>query len=165
ILNTIMIAVFFCSSFVALFFLIPRPPPKSPLFPYTTLFRSINDVTARGLQKRHIQWFGGTAVDTYCPMGPWIVTADAIGDVTRLEVRTEVNGELRQHGRVADLIFDIPTLIATLSEVITLEPGDVIATGTPAGVGAGFEPPRYLQPGDVVSITIDGIGTLTNPVL
>lgn len=125
----------------------------------------INDVTARGLQKRHIQWFVGKAVDTYCPMGPWIVTADAIGDVTRLEVRTEVNGELRQHGRVADLIFDIPTLIATLSEVITLEPGDVIATGTPAGVGAGFEPPRYLQPGDVVSITIDGIGTLTNPVL
>ena len=130
------------------------------MFGYTL----VNDVTSRGLQRKHIQWFIGKAVDTFCPMGPWIVTADEIDDVTRLELRTEVNGELRQRGSVADLIFDIPTLIATLSEVITLEPGDVIATGTPAGVGAGFDPPRYLRPGDTVSITVDEIGTLTNPV-
>src|SRR5690606_39761445 len=103
ILNTIMIAVFFCSSFVALFFLIPRPPPKSPLFPYTTLFRSINDVTARGLQKRHIQWFVGKAVDTYCPMGPWIVTADAIGDVTRLDRKsTRLNSS---HVKISYAVF------------------------------------------------------------
>lgn len=139
---------------------IPAEEAWDHVFGYTLA----NDVTSRGLQRKHIQWFIGKAVDTFCPMGPWIVTADEIDDVTRLELRTEVNGELRQRGSVADLIFDIPTLIATLSEVITLEPGDVIATGTPAGVGAGFDPPRYLRPGDTVSITVDEIGTLTNPV-
>src|SRR5690606_2499237 len=139
---------------------IPAEEAWDHVFGYTL----VNDVTSRGLQRKHIQWFIGKAVDTFCPMGPWIVTADEIDDVTRLELRTEVNGELRQRGSVADLIFDIPTLIATLSEVITLEPGDVIATGTPAGVGAGFDPPRYLRPGDTVSITVDEIGTLTNPV-
>jgi 2-keto-4-pentenoate hydratase/2-oxohepta-3-ene-1,7-dioic acid hydratase in catechol pathway len=123
----------------------------------------VNDITARDLQHRHRQWFLGKGLDTTCPMGPWVVTADEI-DVSHLEVRTTVNGELRQHGRVSDLIFDIPTLIETLSAGITLEPGDIISTGTPAGVGIGFDPPRFLQPGDVVAITIHAIGTLTNRV-
>lgn len=133
----------------------------SHVFGYTI----VNDVTARDLQKRHGQWLTGKAPDTFCPMGPCIVSTDEIGDVRQLAIRTSVNGEVRQRGSLADLIFDIPSLIATLSSVMTLESGDVIATGTPPGVGAGFDPPRYLRPGDVVEITIDPIGTLTNPVV
>ncbi|MGH8911348.1 MAG: fumarylacetoacetate hydrolase family protein, partial [Acidimicrobiia bacterium] len=101
----------------------------------------VNDVTARAIQRRHGQWFVGKGPDTFCPMGPCIVTADEIDDVESLWVRTTVNGEERQAASVADLIFDIPTLIATLSSVMTLEPGDVIATGTPSGVGMGIDPP------------------------
>lgn len=125
----------------------------------------VNDVTARALQRRHGQWLTGKGPDTYCPMGPCILTADEIADVSELTIRTWVNGEVRQSGSLSDLIFDIPTLIATISSVMTLETGDVIATGTPPGVGVGFDPPRYLQPGDVVEITIDPIGTLSNPVV
>lgn len=125
----------------------------------------VNDVTARTLQKRHGQWLTGKGPDTFCPMGPCILTADEIGNVSELAIRTSVNGEVRQSGSLSDLIFDIPTLIATLSSVMTLETGDVIATGTPPGVGIGWDPPRYLRPGDVVEITIDPIGTLTNPVV
>jgi len=124
----------------------------------------VNDVTARRMQKQHGQWFLGKSLDGYCPMGPMIVTADEIPDVAALQLQTRVNGELRQDGSVADLIFAIPELIATLSHGMTLEPGDVIATGTPAGVGMGFDPHRFLQPGDVVEITIDPIGTLRNTV-
>ena len=125
----------------------------------------VNDVSSRVLQRRHGQWVIGKGADTFCPMGPCLLTADEIDDVTRVWVRTKVNGEERQAAPVADLIFDIPTLIATLSRGITLEPGDVIATGTPAGVGLGFDPPVYLRPGDVVSVTVEPIGTLTNPVV
>ena len=124
----------------------------------------VNDVTSRTLQSQHKQWFLGKSLDGYCPMGPCIVTADEIEDVTQLRLLTKVNGEMRQDAYVSQLIFDIPTLIETLSKVMTLEPGDLIATGTCAGVGIGFDPPRYLKPGDVVSITVDPIGTLTNPV-
>ena len=124
----------------------------------------INDVTARRMQKKHGQWFLGKSLDGFCPMGPAIVTADEIPDVADLRVQTWVNEELRQNGSVADLIFDIPVLIATLSQGMTLEPGDIIATGTPAGVGMGFDPHRFLQPGDDVTITIEPIGTLKNPV-
>jgi 2-keto-4-pentenoate hydratase/2-oxohepta-3-ene-1,7-dioic acid hydratase in catechol pathway len=124
----------------------------------------INDVTARDLQKRHVQFFIGKSVDTFCPMGPALVTRDEVDDVAALGLRTRVNGELRQDTKISALIFDIPTLIATLSEAITLQPGDVIATGTPKGVGIGFDPPRYLQPGDIVEVEVDGIGTLTNPI-
>lgn len=98
-------------------------------------------------------------------MGPAILTTDAMPDVTTLRVQTLVNGELRQDGFVGDLIFDIPDLIATVSAGITLEPGDIIATGTPAGVGAGFSPPKFLKPGDVVSVRIEPIGTLENSVI
>ena len=125
----------------------------------------INDVTARELQKKHRQWLIGKSIDGFCPMGPAIVTSDQIPDPTALQLVTDVNGERRQEAPVADLIFDIPTLIETLSEVITLEPGDLIATGTCAGVGIGFNPPRYLQPGDQVAVTIEPIGTLNNPVI
>jgi 2-keto-4-pentenoate hydratase/2-oxohepta-3-ene-1,7-dioic acid hydratase in catechol pathway len=121
----------------------------------------VNDVTARDVQMRHRQWDLGKSFDTFCPMGPWIVTADELdGRATR--VRGWVNGELRQDGHTRDLIFDIPTLIETCSRGITLHPGDVIATGTPAGVGMGFEPPRWLGEGDVVRIEIDGIGAIEN---
>jgi 2-keto-4-pentenoate hydratase/2-oxohepta-3-ene-1,7-dioic acid hydratase in catechol pathway len=124
----------------------------------------VNDATARTLQNSHKQWFLGKSLDGYCPMGPCIVTADSIEDVTQLRLLTKVNGELRQDAYVSQLIFDIPTLIETISKVMTLEPGDLIATGTCAGVGIGFDPPRFLKPGDVVAITIEPIGTLENPV-
>jgi len=123
----------------------------------------VNDVTSRDWQSRHQQWHMGKSFDTFCPMGPWLVSADAC-DGTRTRVRCWVNGELRQDAPTTDLIFDIPTLIETLSAGITLYPGDLIATGTPVGVGIGFKPPKYLQPGDTVRIEIDGIGVLENPV-
>jgi 2-keto-4-pentenoate hydratase/2-oxohepta-3-ene-1,7-dioic acid hydratase in catechol pathway len=123
-----------------------------------------NDVTARTLQHKHRQWVLGKGIDGFGPMGPAIVTADAAGNPPRLAISTWVNGELRQRAPIADLIFDIPTLIETISAGITLEPGDVIATGTPAGVGIGFNPPRYLQRGDIVRIEVPGIGVLENPV-
>jgi len=124
----------------------------------------LNDVTSRRLQGRHQQWFLGKSLDGFCPLGPAILTADAVPDVRWLRVQTRVNGELRQDGALSDLIFDIPTLIETLSRCMTLEPGDLLATGTPAGVGMGFKPARYLKPGDRVAITIEPIGTLENPV-
>lgn len=124
----------------------------------------INDVTARNLQSRHKQWFLGKSFDGFCPMGPTLVTADQIPDVTALRLVTRVNGEIRQDATLADLIFDIPVLIETISAGITLEPGDIIATGTPEGVGIGFDPPRFLKSGDEVAITIEPIGELKNSV-
>lgn len=124
----------------------------------------VNDVTARDLQKRHVQWHVGKSPDTFCPMGPWIVTIDELSDIESSWMRTHVNGELRQEAPISALIFGVGDLIATLSEVMTLEPGDVIATGTGLGVGIGFDPPRYLRSGDVVEVSIDGIGTLRSPV-
>ena len=123
----------------------------------------VNDVTARDWQSRHQQWHMGKSFDTFCPMGPYLVSANEC-DGTRTQVRCFVNGEKRQDASTTDLIFDIPTLIETLSAGITLYPGDLIATGTPVGVGIGFKPPKYLQPGDVVRIESDGIGALENPV-
>jgi len=123
----------------------------------------VNDVTARDWQNRHMQWHMGKSFDTFCPMGPWLVSADSL-DGTNTRVRCWVNGEERQNASTTDLIFDIPTLIETLSAGITLYPGDVIATGTPVGVGIGFKPPQYLKAGDVVRVEIDGIGVLENPV-
>jgi 2-keto-4-pentenoate hydratase/2-oxohepta-3-ene-1,7-dioic acid hydratase in catechol pathway len=125
----------------------------------------VNDVTARDLQRRHVQWFLGKSPDTFCPMGPALVTADEVPDIASAWLRTRVNGELRQEARIEDLIFDVATLICTISEVVTLEPGDVIATGTPVGAGLGFDPPRFLSPGDRVEVSIDGVGTLANPVV
>jgi 2-keto-4-pentenoate hydratase/2-oxohepta-3-ene-1,7-dioic acid hydratase in catechol pathway len=124
----------------------------------------INDVTARTLQHKHRQWFIGKGIDGFCPMGPAILTADEMPDPTKMRLTTSVNGERRQDASVTDLIFDIPTLIECISAGITLEPGDLIATGTPAGVGLGFTPPRFLKKGDVVTIEVNGIGKLENPV-
>jgi 2-keto-4-pentenoate hydratase/2-oxohepta-3-ene-1,7-dioic acid hydratase in catechol pathway len=121
----------------------------------------VNDVTARDLQGRYSQWLVGKSQDTFCPMGPWAVTKDEI-DVGNTAIRCFVNGELRQNSNTGLLIFDIPTLIATISAGLTLQPGDIIATGTPAGVGIGFDPPRYLKGGDTVRVEIDGIGALEN---
>ncbi|WP_341921351.1 fumarylacetoacetate hydrolase family protein [Polaromonas sp. YR568] len=123
----------------------------------------VNDITARDWQSRHQQWHMGKSFDTFCPMGPWLVSADEL-DGTKTRMRCYVNGEERQNASTVDLIFDIPKLIETLSAGITLYPGDVIATGTPVGVGIGFKPPKYLQAGDVVRVEIDGIGSLENPV-
>ena len=121
----------------------------------------VNDVTARDVQMRHQQWDMGKSFDTFCPMGPWMVTADEL-DGTHTRVRCVVNGELRQDGPTENMIFDIPTLIETISCGITLFPGDIIATGTPAGVGMGLKPPRYLKAGDVVRVEIEGIGHIEN---
>jgi 2-keto-4-pentenoate hydratase/2-oxohepta-3-ene-1,7-dioic acid hydratase in catechol pathway len=124
----------------------------------------VNDVTARDLQQKHRQWFIGKSMDSFCPMGPWAVTSDDVGDSAVLQVKCWVNDELRQDANTSDLIFDIPTIIATLSAGMTLLPGDVIATGTPAGVGIGFKPPKFLRASDVIRISIDRLGTLTNTV-
>ena len=124
----------------------------------------INDVTARDWQQRHKQWLLGKSFDTFCPMGPWIVSADACNGLDT-QIRCWVNDELRQDARTSCLIFDIPTLIETISAGITLYPGDLIATGTPVGVGIGFNPPKYLKAGDRVRIEVEGIGVLENPVV
>jgi len=137
---------------------------KADAYKHVFGYTIINDVTARTLQHSHRQWFLGKSLDTFCPMGPAIVTADEVGDVTQLRLLTKVNGETRQDALVSDLIFDIPTLIETMSKAMTLQPGDLIATGTCAGVGIGFKPPKYLKKGDTVSVTIVPIGTLENPV-
>lgn len=121
----------------------------------------VNDVTARDLQARYSQWLVGKSQDTFCPMGPVAVTRDEI-NLADTEVRTWVNDELRQESNTGLLIFDVPTIIQTISEGVTLLPGDVIATGTPAGVGIGFKPPKYMSDGDVVRCEIDGIGQLEN---
>lgn len=141
-----------------------RRVKKADAYAHVYGYTIINDVTARVLQNRHKQWYVGKSPDTFCPMGPAVVTADEVGDVTQLRLQTYVNGELRQNALVSDLIFDIPTLIETLSETSTLQTGDLIATGTPAGVGIGYTPPKYLHPGDTVRIAIDRIGELVNPV-
>jgi 2-keto-4-pentenoate hydratase/2-oxohepta-3-ene-1,7-dioic acid hydratase in catechol pathway len=124
----------------------------------------INDVTARDLQARYSQWLIGKSQDTFCPMGPFAVTRDEI-DIGNTPISCSVNGELRQSSNTSLLIFDIPKIIETLSAGITLQPGDVIATGTPAGVGIGFDPPKYLKGGDVVRIEIGGIGVLENEIV
>jgi 2-keto-4-pentenoate hydratase/2-oxohepta-3-ene-1,7-dioic acid hydratase in catechol pathway len=134
---------------------------REAAFDHVWGYTIVNDVTARDLQGRYSQWLVGKSQDTFCPMGPWAVTKDEI-DVADTAIRCFVNGELRQNSNTGLLIFDIPTIVATISAGLTLRPGDVIATGTPAGVGIGFDPPRYLKAGDVVRVEIDGIGALEN---
>jgi len=138
-----------------------RNIPKEKALDHVWGYTVVNDVTARDIQGRHSQWLLGKSQDSFCPMGPWAVTKDEI-DLSDTAVRTFVNGEKRQDSNTGLLIFDVPTIIATISNGITLLPGDVIATGTPAGVGIGFDPPKYLKDGDVVRVEIDGIGSLEN---
>ena len=124
----------------------------------------INDVTARDLQAKHKQWLLGKSIDTFCPVGPWIVSADEV-DPANLDLKSWVNGELRQSANTRELIFDIPTIIETISASMSLNTGDIIATGTPAGVGIGFDPPKFLHPGDQVRIAISGLGEIENTVV
>ena len=131
------------------------------IFGYTI----INDVTARKLQNNHKQWFIGKSPDTYCPIGPCIVTKDEIKIIEDIKIQTFINGEIRQTGIVKDMIFNIPTIIETLAKSMTLVEGDIIATGTPSGVGIGFDPPKFLKYGDKVKISIDPIGILENDVI
>jgi 2-keto-4-pentenoate hydratase/2-oxohepta-3-ene-1,7-dioic acid hydratase in catechol pathway len=136
---------------------IAKADAYSHIFGYTV----VNDVTARDRQKNHKQWFLGKTLDTFCPMGPWITTSDEL-DPENLDVKCWVNGELRQNANTRDLIFDIPSLVSTISAGLRLVPGDIIATGTPAGVGIGFKPPRFLKTGDVVAMEISNIGRIEN---
>jgi 2-keto-4-pentenoate hydratase/2-oxohepta-3-ene-1,7-dioic acid hydratase in catechol pathway len=140
---------------------IPAERAYDHVFGYTI----INDVTARDVQRRHDQWFKGKGLDTFCPMGPWIVHRSAIADPQRLHLTMKVNGELRQSASTATMIFSVARIIESLSQGMTLEAGDVIATGTPSGVGYAMDPPRYLKPGDEMECRIDAIGTLVNKVV
>ena len=124
----------------------------------------VNDVSARDVQAKHVQFHIGKSFDTFCPMGPWLVSADEINE-KNTKIQCWVNDELRQDGNTQQMIFDIPTVIESISAGMTLYPGDVIATGTPSGVGMGFKPPRFLKKGDSVKIQIEGIGVLENPVI
>lgn len=140
---------------------IKRAEALSYVFGYMVL----NDVTARDIQKRHgNQNFLGKSLDGACPVGPWIVTADEIGDPGNLQLWTRVNGVEKQHGNTQDMIFDVPTFIEALSLTMTLEPGDILATGTPEGIGHARTPPEYLRPGDVVECEVEGIGVIRNRV-
>src|SRR5436190_13669535 len=123
-----------------------------------------DDVSARDLQKREPQWTRAKGFDGSCPYGPWITTADELGDPHDLALRTWVNGELRQDSRTSDLIFKVPELVAFLSETITLEPGDLILTGTPSGVGMALDPPQFLTTGDIVRIEIERLGAIEHSV-
>ena len=124
----------------------------------------INDMTARDLQAAHKQWLLGKSIDTFCPIGPWIVSTDEV-DPGDLSIRCWVNGELRQDANTRDLIFDIPAIIEAISASMSLSTGDIIASGTPAGVGIGFDPPKFLHKGDRVRVAIDGIGELENAIV
>ncbi|WLR51525.1 fumarylacetoacetate hydrolase family protein [Bacillus tianshenii] len=137
---------------------------KEDAMDYVFGYTILNDITARDLQARHKQFLLGKSMDTSCPMGPYLVHKSLVEDPHNLKIETRVNGEVRQTGNTSQFIFDIPTLISVLSQATTLEPGDIIATGTPAGVGKGFKPPKYLQPGDKVEIEVEKIGTLVNMI-
>ena len=132
---------------------------------YVFGYTIVNDVTARDLQVNHKQWFKGKSLDSFCPMGPCIVYKDEIAGPVELDIQCRVNGELRQNSNTGNMIFDIPHIINDLSRGLTLKPGDIICTGTPSGVGIGFDPPRLLQNRDVVECYIQNIGYLTNQVI
>jgi 2-keto-4-pentenoate hydratase/2-oxohepta-3-ene-1,7-dioic acid hydratase in catechol pathway len=140
---------------------IARGDAMAHVFGYTVL----NDISARDLQNRHNQFYKGKSLDRSCVIGPWIVTADEIPDPAALGLRLRLNGETRQDSSVSDLIFDIPTTIEVLSLGQTLEPGTIVTTGTPSGVGMGFNPPKYMQAGDVMEAEVDRIGVLRNRVV
>ena len=137
---------------------VPAEAWREYVFGYTNL----NDVSARDIQLATTQWMMGKTFDTFCPMGPYLVTADEVADPHALDISLAINGETLQHSNTRELIFRIPDLIAFLSSVVTLEPGDVISTGTPAGVGFSHTPPRWLRPGDEVVVNVEGLGELRN---
>jgi 2-keto-4-pentenoate hydratase/2-oxohepta-3-ene-1,7-dioic acid hydratase in catechol pathway len=137
----------------------------SDAFHHVFGYTIVNDVSARDYQMVTSQWLMGKTFDTFAPMGPWIVTRDEIADPHALDISLEIGGEILQHSNTRELVFGVPALIEYISSVVTLEPGDVVATGTPAGVGFARKPPRYLRAGDDVVIRIQGIGELRNPVI
>lgn len=137
-----------------------RDIPKDKAYDYVFGYTVCLDMTARELQRQHGQWFKGKSLDTFCPLGPWIVHKSAMPDPQQVRLICRVNGEVMQDGNTRDMIFDIPTTIESLSAGITLEPGDIISTGTPSGVGFARVPPVFLKPGDKVEGEVEGIGTL-----
>lgn len=134
-------------------------------FDYIAGYTVFNDVTARDLQRSHLQWFKGKSLDTFAPMGPYLVTKDEVPDPHNLGLTMKVNGKIMQKSNTKNLLFKIPTLVETLSRDMTMEPGDVVATGTPAGVGFTKEPPVFLKSGDVVEACVEKIGVLRNHVV
>ncbi len=139
---------------------IPKERAEEYIFGYTIM----NDVTARDLQQRHMQWFRGKSLDSFTVMGPCIIHKSQLPLPLNLNISSKINGEVRQQSNTADFIFDIPTIIHDLSQGMTLKPGDIIATGTPSGVGMGFTPPRFMKAGDMVECEIEAIGILRNRV-
>lgn len=139
-----------------------RKVSEAEAYDYIFGYTIANDVSARDLQQDEPQWLRAKGLDTFCPLGPCVVTRDEIPNPHNLTITTRVNDEVTQQASTDLMVFKIPYLVSYISHSITLEPGDMILTGTPAGVGLGMNPPRFLKDGDVVSITIDGIGTLTN---
>jgi acylpyruvate hydrolase len=137
---------------------------RSEALDHVAGYTIMNDVSARDLQRAEPQWIRAKSLDTFAPLGPVMLTADEVPDPSRLRIRTLVNDERRQDEGCDDMVFGVPELVEFISHAITLEAGDVIATGTPSGVGLGFDPPRYLQPGDRVEITIEPIGTLRSTI-
>jgi 2-keto-4-pentenoate hydratase/2-oxohepta-3-ene-1,7-dioic acid hydratase in catechol pathway len=137
-----------------------RDIPKNRAYDYVFGYTVCLDMTARELQRQHGQWFKGKSLDTFCPLGPWIVHKSALSDPQQVRLICRVNGEVMQDGNTRDMIFDIPTIIESLSTGLTLEPGDIISTGTPSGVGFARVPPVFLKPGDKVAGEVEGIGTL-----
>lgn len=136
--------------------------PKKLAYDHVFGYTIANDLTARDLQSKHQQFFLGKSLKGSCPMGPYLVTKDELPDPQNLTIVTKVNDEIRQSGSTSDMIFTVEDLIEQISQIVTLEPGDVILTGTPAGVGKGFNPPKFLVAGDTVKVAIEGIGTLVN---
>ena len=140
---------------------VPENQVKDYIFGYTI----INDVSARTIQNRHKQWYFGKSLDGFLPMGPCIATVDELEFPPKVQVQSRVNGELRQNENTSRLLFGVAYIVSELSQGMTLRPGTIIATGTPAGVGMGFNPPKFLKPGDVVECSVEGIGSITNPVV
>ena len=140
---------------------VPAEKAEEYIFGYTI----VNDVSARDFQMATSQWLMGKTFDTFCPLGPWIVTADEIPDPHALDIKMTIGGQVLQNSNTRELIFRIPALIAYLTSVCTLEPGDIVSTGTPAGVGFGHKPPRWLKAGDECVVSVQGIGELRNPVV
>jgi len=142
-----------------------RDIPAAKALDYVFGYTVINDVTARDLQRRHQQWFKGKSLDTFAPLGPWIVHRSDIPDPQRLRLVMRVNGEVRQNSTTANMLFSVAQLIETLSAGMTIEPGDIMATGTPEGVGMGFNPPKWLHVGDTVEAEVENIGVLRNHIV
>ena len=142
-----------------------RQVSEAEALSYAGGYLPFNDVSARDFQRRTSQWTIGKTFDTFGPMGPALVTADEVPDPQNLNLRVSIGGEVLQSSNTGNMIFTVAQLIAYLSAVMTLEPGDVIATGTPSGVGAARKPPRFLRPGETVRVEIEGLGVLENPIV